>query len=169
MFWRYRGERASEPPLLYNLKNEYDIDVIKLFRGYRGAGRVNHHYFIMVVYKFAVNANLFISLRVNNQLTISQKSEYHIDVIRLFRGYRGSGASEAPLLYNLKNEYDIDIIRLLGEYRRGGGGVGEAGAGNGASEPPLLYNFKNEYDIDVIRLFREYRGWGFEYHIDGGG
>ena len=37
---------ASEPPLLYNLKNEYHIDVIRLFRGYRGElGRVNHHYF----------------------------------------------------------------------------------------------------------------------------
>ena len=92
---------------------------------------MNHHYFIMVVYKFAVNANLFISSRVNNQLTISQKSEYHIDVIRLFRGYRGSGASEPPLLYNLKNEYDIDIIRLLGEYRRGGGRWGGGGGERG--------------------------------------
>ena len=99
------GSRASEPPLLYNLKNEYHIiDVIRLFRGGGGGGGA---------WNGVSEPPLLYNL----------KNEYHIDVIRLFREYRESGfgrrgrvsgASEPPLLYNLKNEYHIiDVIKLF--------------------------------------------------------
>ena len=62
---------ASEPPLLYNLKNEYDIDVIRLLGEYRGGfGRRGR-----------------VSGASEPPLLYNLKNEYHID-IRLLGEYR---------------------------------------------------------------------------------
>ena len=63
---------VSEPPLLYNLKNEYHIDVIRLFREYRESG-------------FGRRGR--VSGASEPPLLYNLKNEYHIiDVIKLFWG-----------------------------------------------------------------------------------